>query len=642
MGWVRVFPAFLVAFLFAGNAVPPPAFGKYIQLDAVADIKTRFSAGCSSVQELANIAQHRGIDVVIYSDRDRISLEYGIAPFERIIKKKKEQSSILTLGAATYLSEINANDKNFPDTLLIPAVESAPFYFWTGNPLDKDLTAHDWDKHLLIIGLEHAKDYEQLPILNSNFSKKYLHQFMPLFLAYVGLALAAAGLFYKKFYRKTSFFFIVVFSLLAVNNHPFKSSPFNQYQGNQGIKPYQELIDYAVSNGAMVFWNHMESTAGMGRKDSVGLKTLPHAEDLLLTSGYTGFQAVYDGLIHITDPGKEWDQALVQYTEGERARPVWGYGGNDFHCEGKDGRRFGGVRTILLVREKTREAVLDALRNGRMYALRQPDDFRLSLDTFTVSDKAARKEATMGEELVSKAIPEIKIKIRSTNGAEEKMMFSLIRNGKLIKQKSVFTPYELVWRDVDVERKGLVYYRLIAKVTSKNYLVSNPIFVNFSEAATEVASLPPQPKELLKDQTPTAPKPPKPPKEPEAKLFQAKQPKIPKVDRPISPDAPEMFTPDVPKVAEPAQPKTGRKPTAPVSPQPAQRETGQKFVVALIDGVALKKGPGVKFPQIATARKGERLLLIRKLSRLFNGKPWLEVKKGGHKMFVWEGLVKDD
>ncbi|MFQ5716512.1 MAG: hypothetical protein ACE5GQ_05365, partial [Nitrospinales bacterium] len=81
---------FFIASLAALAALPSAAFGKYIQLDAVADIKTRFSSGCLSVQELANISQHRGIDVVIYGDRGRISLEYGIAPFERIFKKKNE------------------------------------------------------------------------------------------------------------------------------------------------------------------------------------------------------------------------------------------------------------------------------------------------------------------------------------------------------------------------------------------------------------------------------------------------------------------------------------------------------------------------------------------------------------------------
>ena len=35
----------------------------------------------------------------------------------------------------------------------------------------------------------------------------------------------------------------------------------------------------------------------------------------------------------MTEPGKEWDQALMQYQQGLSNQPVWGYGGNDFHCD---------------------------------------------------------------------------------------------------------------------------------------------------------------------------------------------------------------------------------------------------------------------------------------------------------------------
>lgn len=624
-------------------AAPAAALGKYIQLDAVADVKTRFSSGCSSVQELANIAQHRGIDVVIYSDRDRMSLEYGIFPFERIVKKKKEQYSILTSGASAYLAEINTNDKTFPETLLVPAVESAPFYYWTGNLVDKNLTAHNWDKHLLIVGLNSASEYERLPVLNSNFSTKYIDRYGPSFLVLAVLFLISAGLFYKRVWRKTSFFFTVVFLLLAVNNHPFKSSPFDQYGGDKGIAPYQETIDYAVAHDAMVFWNHLESTAGVGKKDSVGLDTPPHPRDLLLSKNYTGFEAVYDGKIHVTDPGREWDQVLLQYVRGERAHPVWGYGGNDFQCEGENGRALGGVRTILLVKEKSRKAVLDAMRRGRMYAVKQPDEFRLSLDNFTISDKAkaAGREAVMGDELVTKNFPELKVNLRLTNGIPDWVELSVIRDGEVVKKEIVTMPYELVWRDMNIKREGKVYYRLKAEVSTESYLISNPIFVKFSDAAPQVASVAPEPKpSSIADKAPERPKPPSPPAPPQAPSAKTAfaetvdirppaVPDVPKISLPEASSETELDLPSAPQVSEPA-------PAAPAT----EPEKEQKFVVALIDGVTLKKGPGVKFPQTATARKGERLLLLRKLKSLHNGKPWLEIKKDRRKMYVWGGLVK--
>ena len=65
-----------------------------------------------------------------------------------------------------------------------------------------------------------------------------------------------------------------------------------------------------------------------------------------------------------------------------------------------------------------------------------------------------------------------------------------------------------------------------------------------------------------------------------------------------------------------------------------------RYVVSLIDGLTLKNGPSVKLPEVSTAKKGERLLFVRKMDKSFNGKPWLEIKKGKQRYFVWGGLVK--
>ena len=80
--------AVFIAFVILALSLPSFASAKYLQLDAVIGVKSRFSSGCSSIQELANLAQHRKVDVVLFSDNDRLSLEYGIDPFERIFKKK--------------------------------------------------------------------------------------------------------------------------------------------------------------------------------------------------------------------------------------------------------------------------------------------------------------------------------------------------------------------------------------------------------------------------------------------------------------------------------------------------------------------------------------------------------------------------
>jgi hypothetical protein len=741
----RIRIAVFIAFIILALCLPSFASAKYLQLDAVIGVKSRFSSGCSSIQELANLAQHRKIDVVLFSDNDRLSLEYGIDPFERIFKKKRESTSVLTSGAAPYLSEISSNDKNFPETLLIPALETAPFYFWTGNIIDKNLIAHNWSKRLLLVGLNNSAALEQIPSLNSNFSQRYLENYLSQFLIWFGLFLLFVILYFKS-KRRIYFFFLVIFLLLAFNDHPFQSSMFNQYEGDQGVAPYQELIDYASANNALTFWVRPEFPDNPGVGDSVGIETEPFTKDLLSSDGYTGFEAVYDGGMEVVKPGKEWDQVLTEHITGKRKKPIWAYGGNDLVCEGEQGRRLGGVRTILLVREKTKEAALEAIAKGRMYSVAQPGDFRLSLDEFTVFDRVIGQSAEQGEVLFSTDVPVIKAKLRFSSGGHERAKISLIREGKLIKRENVTLPYQLNWSDSTVKTKGMTYYRLVAEISSDNRLVSNPIFVNFSESAMQVASL--SSEEITTTKMPKESIEPVEPQEPKIQNPQIEIPKPPELETPEIPDVqtiqekaeipvkPVVEAPKLPEAESPKEPvavnevkpipdleanlqakspestkseeentslesiknidaksvnkelkmpvpieepkgmripeEDGKVSTevmarldkpkpptvtpenmetsAPESPkapkQGAKNETkivstsGNRYVVSLIDGLTLKNGPSVKFPEAATAKKGERLLFVRKMDKSFNGKPWLEIKKGNQRYFVWGGLVK--
>ena len=158
------------------------AYAGFIQLDGVADVKTRFSRGCSTLQEVAELARAKAIDTVIFGDQARDSLEYGLVPLERIIRKRSEHSSILTVGASAYISEINDNDRQLEETLLIPGTEVSPFYYWTGNVFKDTLVANNAGKHLFVVGLNAPEFYEQLPILDSNFSKRYFSEYQNIFI----------------------------------------------------------------------------------------------------------------------------------------------------------------------------------------------------------------------------------------------------------------------------------------------------------------------------------------------------------------------------------------------------------------------------------------------------------------------------
>jgi hypothetical protein len=617
------------------------AFAGFIQLDGIADVKTRFSRGCSTLRDVAEMARAKGIDTVIFGDQARDSVEYGVVPLERIIRKRNENASILTMGAPAYIAEVNDNDKQFEETILISGSEVAPFYYWTGSVLNGNLIANNPDKHLFIVGFDEPEIYEQLPILDSNFSKRYLTHYQNYFYGYLIFFLLFLTIFLKGYKKKLTRVFAGVMFLLALNNIPFKSSPFSQYKGDLGTEPYQELIDYVTSNGGLIFWNHMEAPNKIKQKGRVSYKTEPYPEDLVLTSGYTGFQSVADFPIMQIEPGNEWDNVLNKYLEGTRKKPVWGYGGNNYLCE-NGGTKLGEIRTIFLVRQKSRDEILEAMASGRMYAVRQTGDERISLDNFTLSDIISGQQATMGEELISNDFPELKIKVRMTSGTEKTVRLSVIRNGIEVKQEKVSLPYELTWRDVNLNKNnGPLFYRLKVEADSKNYLVSNPIFFRFDEefgtqselvsqnVTTEKLSMVEPVKPIVEEpQSPTTPV-----------IDPLNEPTEGKVLPASIPLGPENI------MVSKLTPPTLQQPTSPVVKMPALPasnalfDIGNKSVIAKIDGVSLKNGPGPKFPEVGKLNKGDRLALIRRTKVNFNGKPWLLVDLGGRKAYVWSDLV---
>ena len=622
-----------------------PALAKYIQLDGAADVKTRYSQGCSTVQEIATLAEQAGIDAVFFNDRARDALQYGIYPFERLIKKNNERPSILSTSAPVYISDIRDKDKQFRETLLFPGIDVSPFYFWTGSVFKKNLVAHNWDKRLSIIGLENGADIEQLPILDSNFSKKYSAKFQNAFIGYGLLLVIALIVIAKGYYPKIAIPLAVFFLLLIFNNHPFRSSAFDQYHGDRGIKPYQEVIDYAVSRGAMVFWNDVDAFSGKRNWGTVNLETLPHSESLVLSRGYTGFQAVAEQPVSITAPGNVWDHVLVQYIREERDHPVWGYGANDFQCAGETGPVLGAARTIFLVREKSHATVMDAMRKGRMYAVRQPGAHRLSLDEFTVRDTGSGQEAIMGEKLVATDFPEVSIKIHSTDGVEKRGKIFLIRNGKVVKRESISLPYELQWVDNQLDMIEPVYYRVNVQISNVDHLVSNPVFVNFGKTSSVAASIstPPEKEDFAQEpvqptlETPQAPEAPQ--------IQKTESPQLARLEPPELKTAPEIPAPA--PVTPPAETQPPAPPVSAAKPQSPQAEfstaqSGEQYLRVLIDGASLKKGPGAVFPEMEKANKGDRLLFVRRTNILFNGKAWLVVKSGDRQAYVWEGLVEKE
>lgn len=454
---------------------------EYIQVPGLLDLRTDFSDGAHSLEFLIKLAKKRGLNVLFINDHDRKVLEYGIRPFQHILKKRVEKPSINKTGSENYLNMIESASKKFPEMILFPGAESSPFYYWKGSYFKKDLTVCDWEKHLLIVGLEKPRDYKELPILHNGHSTRYTSSMISagFFLPIIPLIFSIFLIKRKGLTRYAGMAIFIISLLLFINNHPFKSSPYDQYHGYQGILPYQLLINYVNSRGGMIFWNHPETKSGLGKLDFIHKETLPYPQVLIESINYTGFAALYGDSITVTEPGNIWDQVLMEYCLGQRERPVWGISSADFHEEGSAGEKLGNFPTIFLVKNKTKKDILNALKKGRMYAYRgDVESPRLILDDFSVYDSETSKTGFMGEEIFSKGYLRINISLSTADSEKgNSITVRLIRDGRLLKTFSGETPLKINFEDEIIKPRKKIYYRTDARDKKGRKIISNPIFV---------------------------------------------------------------------------------------------------------------------------------------------------------------------
>jgi len=480
---IRILSLVLVLLHCSGISPANEQTMDYLQVSGLIDLRTDFSDGAHTLEYIIELAETRGFDVLFLNEHDLLTVEYGLWPLRNIFKKRENRSSLLKNGVENYFNQIQTASIKFPETILIPGTESSPFYYWKGSLFKRNLTLCDYEKHLLTVGLEMEKDYEDLPIIHNKIISKF---HVPVFS--IGLFLLAIalylGLFRKnrrKILRYSGILLVVFCFLLIVNNFFFKKFLYSPYQGYQGILPYQSLIDYVNSRGGIIFWNHPETKSGQGKLGPVFRETAPYPQVLSESIGYTGFAAIYAEGITITEPGGLWDQILLEYCEGKREKPIWGISTADFHEEGHAGEKLGNFPTVFLVKEKSKKNILDALKKGRMYASRGDVDLpRLRLREFYISDSKSSQRGVMGEEIQIVGTPEIHILISTDDPGEvNPLKVRLIRDGKLLKEFSGKTPLEINFLD-EISKPGRkAYYRLDVRDSRNRIVVSNPIFVIF-------------------------------------------------------------------------------------------------------------------------------------------------------------------
>ncbi|MBT4611013.1 MAG: PHP domain-containing protein [Gemmatimonadetes bacterium] len=450
-------------------------------LDASIHVHTQYSTGRSALADVVDDARRLGIDVVVITDDDLLEVSYGIAPWRNLLRVTRSYRSLL--GSDTldeYLTEIRRLDALHDDIIVIDGVESAPFYHWDVDVFNQRATVGGWNKHLLAVGLDNADAYRHLPILGGDGNWLPGRRWLLLW-PIAGLLWAALLGSNRKRLRSV----VIIICCLFLGDSLVSGLRLPRFQ------PYDAAVESAVFNayfdavnqsGGLSFWAHPEAASTIpplqvfGGVATVASQTRPHAQDLLETSGYTGFAALYADHITATEPDQQWDQTLSAYLRGERQRPVWGTGEIDYH-ENVTGNRLHDILTVLRVKARSRGGVLQALRDGGSYAVRGGDD-RLRLTRFQIQS-AGGAVAKSGQVLTTDQEARVLVDLDKVNGVRERVEVRLIRGDRdqaqIVARLEGVTPLQMA--HIDALQNGETgYYRVMAR-TGTSTLTSNPIFV---------------------------------------------------------------------------------------------------------------------------------------------------------------------
>ncbi|OGX18891.1 MAG: hypothetical protein A3K83_01095 [Omnitrophica WOR_2 bacterium RBG_13_44_8b] len=433
-----------------------------------------------SLQKLVSSAQDKGIKVVVFSDTFLRRLEYRPPGLLKIFKLSFEQESVVKYGIKKYLEDFKKVKDAFPGMVILDGVEVSPYYWWSGNIFRKNLSLNDWNKHLLVVGLKAPGDYGHLPVICNRYLAPRLKD-LPILLVII-LIVFAGTLFLKKQKKILGTILIIIGTLLLLNNFPFSQSHYNRNSAKGNSVYYQNLINYVVKKGGLVFWAHpeaIEKVLSMG-PSRINFYTPSYPESLMLTSGYTGFGVnMLPGTNHdLVLAGQQWDDVLISYCRGRRSRPAWVIGEADYRGSGPLDR----VQNIFLLTKFNVDSVYDALRSGRLYArYHSENNIDITLNVFRIQDpQNPQKFAYMGEEIGVRGNPRLFIKGDFKLKPLAGLKIEVIRNGEVIQTFAYGDAgkFDLEFQDnlAGVKDKKLCY-RMNIFSDGKLILVTNPIFV---------------------------------------------------------------------------------------------------------------------------------------------------------------------
>jgi hypothetical protein len=458
------------------------------QLLATVHVHSTASTGELTVEALAERAEQLGLDVLILTDNFSLRYEYGLWPLPGLVKRQVRFPSVLEYGIERYLDEIAAAQSRHSKLIILPGVEVAPHYYWTGSLWGRTLTMHNAQRNLLVLGLTKPEDYRSLPTSGNpgsyTFDWRGAVNGAPMLLVLPAVWLwrpLRRSADQRSSRRTVACILIVLAVALVANAWPLSQPAFSSYDDRLGYRPYQALIDDVRGKGGLVFWSMTEPRDfheyAAGPLGTVTVKTEPHPEALLMTTGYTGFGGLYQDGRTIIKPGELWDRLLQLPAHEQRPAPVL-IGELGFHGLSDAGKDLHRLVTGLWVKERTVAGVLEALRSGHAYAVGEGDHHaQLRLDEFRVMCQGGTKSASAGDRLDSGGARDLMVRLSVTarDHGRHPVKVRVIRSGQVLAQLAGETPFRVDWPDTTVPTEERLTYRV--EITGSGELLSNPIFV---------------------------------------------------------------------------------------------------------------------------------------------------------------------
>lgn len=471
---------------------------QYLRLKTGIHFDSRVSGGKYSLEELGHIIGRSDLDVAIITDHDNMEVRLGSQFFRRAFSIRVKRNSVATYGFEKYFHKINEINQYYPNVEILPGIEAVPYYSWQGRGLDQNLSLKNWHRHLLVFGLPTAEDYKNLPSLKTGFpvvSEGFItnikHHFYYYFLITITLLLFLLTLVScfkktrKRRYRITipKIIILILMGWFLVLEFPYLRSTVSQYNPDSNRLAYQHVIDYVIAKKGMVFWAHPEAEYQEEIplnlpyfQNSLSITTDHYSHLVYETKNHTGFAGFWEGMKVLGKPGGLWDIALTEYCDGLREKPMFVIGELDFE-ETNNLKNINETNTFIFAKNRTQPAILEAIRQGRMYATRGFFGDKFAIDEFRAYNPQTEASAFIGETLnITNTPVALNIKIHTLK-AVKPQTFTLYRNNIPIKDFIVEDAIDEWYVDKNIPLGEKFYYKLYAGKKWQS-LVTNPIFVN--------------------------------------------------------------------------------------------------------------------------------------------------------------------